>query len=85
MKSSCLYSDYSDSESAVFGATFHVFEWVYVRFSPLMPIGTTVGAILTKKKRKQSHITKSADPRVGAFLVYSKDSVRLTVVTVYNH
>ena len=42
--------DYSDPETAVFGAAFHAFEWLFVRFAPIILIGTTVGIFLTRKK-----------------------------------
>lgn len=42
--------DYSDPETAVFGAAFHAFEWLFVRVSPIILIGAVVGIILTRKK-----------------------------------
>lgn len=42
--------DYNDPETAVFGAAFHVFEYSFVRFAPILLIGTIVGIILTRKK-----------------------------------
>ena len=42
--------DYSDPETAVFGAAFHAFEWLYVRIAPIILIGGIVGAFLTRKK-----------------------------------
>ena len=42
--------NYSDPETAVFGAAFHAFEWLFVRFAPIILIGTIVGIILTRKK-----------------------------------
>lgn len=41
--------DYADPETAVFGATFHVFEWLFVRLAPLVFIGALVGLFLTRK------------------------------------
>lgn len=43
--------DYSDPETAVFGAAFHAFEWLYVRIAPIILIGAIVGVFLTRKKR----------------------------------
>ena len=42
--------DYSDPETAVFGAAFHAFEWLYVRIAPIIFVGGIVGAFLTRKK-----------------------------------
>ena len=42
--------DYGDPETAVFGATFHAFEWLFVRLAPLALVGALGGAILTRKK-----------------------------------
>ena len=42
--------DYSDPETAVFGAAFHVFEWAFVRLAPIIFAGAAVGIILTHKK-----------------------------------
>ena len=42
--------DLSDPETAVFGAAFHVFEWVFVRIAPLLLIGAVAGIILTRKR-----------------------------------
>lgn len=42
--------DYSDPETAVFGAAFHVFEYLFVRSAPLILIGSIVGIFLTRKK-----------------------------------
>lgn len=42
--------DYHDPETAVFGVAFHVFEWVFVRVSPIFFLGAAVGAYVTKKK-----------------------------------
>ena len=42
--------DFSDPETAVFGAAFHVFEWLYVRIAPMILIGAMVGAFLTREK-----------------------------------
>ena len=47
-----LYADwdYGDPETAVFGATFHAFEWLFVRLAPIALVGALGGAILTRKK-----------------------------------
>ena len=42
--------DYGDPETAVFGATFHAFEWLFVRLAPIALVGALGGAILTRKK-----------------------------------
>ena len=42
--------DFSDPETAVAGAAVHAFEWLFVRFAPVILIGTIVGIILTRKK-----------------------------------
>ncbi len=42
--------DYSDPETAVVGAAFHGFEWLFVRFAPILLIGAIVGVFLTRKK-----------------------------------
>ena len=41
---------YSDPETAVFGAAFHAFEWLFVRLAPFILIGASVGVLLTRKK-----------------------------------
>ena len=42
--------DYSDPETAVFGAVFHTFEWLFVRMAPVILIGAAGGILLTRKK-----------------------------------
>ncbi|MGM9589337.1 MAG: helix-turn-helix domain-containing protein [Faecousia sp.] len=42
--------DYSDPETAVFGAAFHAFEWLYVRIAPVILLGAIAGVFLTRKK-----------------------------------
>ena len=42
--------DYSDPELAVAGTVFHAFEWLFVRFVPLILIAAIVGICLTRKK-----------------------------------
>ena len=42
--------DYNDPETAVVGVAFHAFEWLFVRFAPIILIGAIVGVFLTRKK-----------------------------------
>ena len=42
--------DYSDPETAVLGVAFHSFEWLFVRFAPMLLIGAILGIFLTRKK-----------------------------------
>lgn len=42
--------NYKDPESAVFGAAFHAFEWIFVRSAPVILIGAMIGVFLTRKK-----------------------------------
>ena len=42
--------NYSDPETAVFGAAFHVFEWLFVRSAPMILIGAVLGIFLTRNK-----------------------------------
>lgn len=42
--------DYSDPETAVLGAGIHIFEWLFVRLSPIALIGGIIGILLTRKK-----------------------------------
>ena len=46
------YSDwnYNDPETAVFGAAYHVFEWIFIRIAPFVFVGAVAGAILTRKR-----------------------------------
>lgn len=50
MGSPYLGWDYHDPETAVFGAAFHVFEWLFVRLASLALIGAVFGIVLTRKK-----------------------------------
>lgn len=50
LKSPSLGWDYSDPETAVLGVGFHIFEWVFIRFSPLVFIGASAGIFITRKK-----------------------------------
>ena len=42
--------DYSDPETAVFGATFHLVEYAFVRAAPFLFLGSLVGIVLTGKR-----------------------------------
>lgn len=42
--------NYRDPETAVFGAAFHVFEWLFIRLAPIILIGAMIGIFLTRKK-----------------------------------
>lgn len=42
--------NYNDPETAVFGAVFHVFEYLFVRLAPIIFIGAMVGIFLTRKQ-----------------------------------
>ena len=42
--------DYSDPETAVAGAAFHLFEWLFVRLAPFILAAAIAGIILTRKK-----------------------------------
>ena len=42
--------NYHDPETAVFGAAFHTFEYLFVRIAPIILIGAIVGIFLTRKK-----------------------------------
>ena len=45
-----LFLNYNDPETAVFGAGFHIFEWLFVRLAPIVLIGAIAGIFLTRKK-----------------------------------
>lgn len=42
--------NYSDPETAVAGAAFHAFEWLFVRLAPLVLISAVIGLVLTRNK-----------------------------------
>lgn len=42
--------NYNDPETAVFGAAFHVFEYLFVRLSPVVLVGAVAGIFLTRRK-----------------------------------
>lgn len=50
LNSPYLRWDYSDPETAVFGAAFHTFEYLFVRLAPIIVAGTIAGIILARKK-----------------------------------
>lgn len=50
LESPYLGWDYSDPESAVLGAAFHSFEWLFVRAAPIILIGAIIGIFLARKK-----------------------------------
>lgn len=50
LESPYLGWDYGDPETAVLGAAFHSFEWLFVRTAPIVLIGAVIGIFLTWKK-----------------------------------
>lgn len=50
LNSPYLIWNYSNPETAVAGAIFHVFEWLFIRLAPFIVIGIIAGIILTRKK-----------------------------------
>ena len=42
--------NYSDPETAVAGASFHAFEWLFVRLAPIILISIVIGIVLTRNK-----------------------------------
>ena len=42
--------NYNDPETAVFGAAFHAFEYLFVRLAPIILVGAIIGVFLTRKK-----------------------------------
>jgi putative transcriptional regulator len=50
LESPYLGWDYSNPETAVLGVGFHILEWLFVRFAPIVLIGAIVGIFLTRKK-----------------------------------
>lgn len=49
LNSPYLCWDYNQPETAVIGAAFHAFEWLFVRIAPLVLAGAILGACLTRK------------------------------------
>lgn len=52
MNSPYLSWNYGDPETAVIGVTFHAFEWLFIRFAPIILIIAIIGIFLTRKKLK---------------------------------
>lgn len=50
LRSPYLGWDYTDSETAIAGMFFHVFEWLFVRAAPVVLIAAVVGIFLTRKR-----------------------------------
>lgn len=50
LNSPYLSWNFSDPETAVAGAAFHAFEWLFVRVSPIIFIGGIIGVVFTRKK-----------------------------------
>ena len=50
LKSPYLDWNYSDPETAVVGVAFHTFEWLFVRFAPIILIGAIILILSTRKK-----------------------------------
>ncbi len=50
LNSPYLNWDYSDPETAIAGTAFHAFEWLFLRFAPVVLTGAAVGVYLTRKK-----------------------------------
>lgn len=42
--------NYSDPETAVLGVTYHAFEWLFVRLTPIILIGGIIGIFLIRRK-----------------------------------
>ena len=51
LKSPYFGWDYRDAETAVFGAAFHTFEWLFVRAAPIVFIMAVIGIFVTRKRR----------------------------------
>ncbi len=52
LNSAYLGWNYNDPETAVFGAAFHTFEYLFVRLAPIAFIGAIVGVFLTRKQER---------------------------------
>ena len=50
LNSQYLGWNYSNPEKAVLGVNFHIFEWLFVRISPIILIVAAVGIVLTRKR-----------------------------------
>lgn len=51
LNSPYLNWNYNDPETAVFGAAFHAFEYLFVRLSPVVLVGAIVGIVMTRKSK----------------------------------
>ena len=50
LNSPYLSLDYNNPEKAVLGVALHSFEWVFIRISPIILIGSIIGIFLTRKR-----------------------------------
>lgn len=50
LESSYLGWNYRDPETAVLGVAFHSLEWLFVRFAPMVFIGSIMGILLTRRR-----------------------------------
>lgn len=50
LRSPYLGWDYSDPEMAAAGVLLHGFEWLFVRFAPVVLVGAAVGIFLTRRR-----------------------------------
>ncbi|MEG2028961.1 MAG: helix-turn-helix transcriptional regulator [Bacilli bacterium] len=50
VNSSYLGWNYNEPEKTVIGVNFHIFEWLFVRISPIILIGLIVGIFLTRNR-----------------------------------
>ncbi|KAF1297193.1 transcriptional regulator [Enterococcus sp. JM4C] len=51
LNSPYLNWNYNDPETAVLGVGFHVVEWLFIRFVPVILIGAMIGLFLIRKKK----------------------------------
>ena len=51
LNSPYLNWDYSNPENAILGVTFHSFEWLFIRITPIILIGLIIGIFLTRKNK----------------------------------
>jgi putative transcriptional regulator len=49
LESPYLSWDYGNPETAVLGVGFHILEWLFIRFAPIVLIAAIVGIFLTRK------------------------------------
>lgn len=50
MNSPYLGWDLNDPEMAVAGTAFHAFEWIFIRFAPILLLGSIFGLIFTRSR-----------------------------------